>query len=323
MLSTIWPAWLGVCGEDYLRRIHEAMVLSGNDVDYYHALQKLAAHMAGQPVTYWCLFACSGIEIHFKRTVSELLQSQGLHIGFQPQLFAERNEDNRAWLMGQHPYVPICVADVNELEKDTVHNLVDGTRHCLLGPTDCVRGGVPCTSRTTLNNKSGKNINCVQDRREETGLAFWAQERALVKHSPLMLTNECSAALFTKSDEKTDSDNEYMNNVHRCEGYWAYSQAVQSVEWGSPADRFRGYWAGARGIKGPVLQVNEFFHRIHKSFRISADTYKLEDFIIFEDEARAKLPWNLGLPCHVALGDRVGGAGKKDPDFNFIPLNMF
>ena len=38
--------------EDYLGRIHEAMVESGNDVDYYDALQRLAVRMARQPLTY-------------------------------------------------------------------------------------------------------------------------------------------------------------------------------------------------------------------------------------------------------------------------------
>ena len=53
-------------------------------------------------------------------------------------------------------------------------------------------------------------------------LHVYAPERSLIKHSPLILSNECSAGLFTKSDENADSDAEYMNKVHRREGYLAF-----------------------------------------------------------------------------------------------------
>ena len=44
---------------------------------------------------------------------------------------------------------------------------------------------------------------------------------------------------------------------------------------------------------------------------------------MFDDEARAKLSWDFGLPCHVALGDRVGSAGKRGSDLKFVHVNMF
>ena len=153
----------------------------------------------------------------------------------------------------------------------------------------------------------------MQERREETGLAFWSQAKALDKQSPLMLTNECNAALYATKGGCKESDVEYMNRVHRQQGYWAYSQVVDSTEWGSPADRLRAYWVAARGIRGPVLQVNEFFYRIHQYFRIPSDTHVLQDFIIFDDEARQKLSASLGLPCHIALGDRTCWHGQNMP----------
>ena len=309
--------------EDFLNRIHEAMQESGNYVDYVHAMQSLSTRTAGEPLPYWCLFAGSGIEVHFKSACCKYLASIGVDIKLQATLFAEREADNRAWLQGQHPHVGQVVADVGELDADTVFNRVDGDPHSLLGPCGGCSGGIPCTSRTTLNKNSGRNVNCVQERREETGLAYLAQERTMEKHSPLMLTNECSAALYAVAPNSKESDAEFMNGRHRAQGYWSYSQIVDSTEWGSPADRLRAYWAAARGIKGPILEVNEFFYRIHQSFRIPSSTYVLEDFICFDDTARRSLSNSLGLPCHIDLGVRTTAHGKKDPEFKLIHMTLF
>ena len=117
--------------EDFLQKIHDAMTESGNYVDYVHAPQKVATRTAGEPLTYWCLFAGSGIEIHFKSAICKYLASIGVDIELQATLFAEREEDNRAWLTGQHPHVGQVVADVGELNEYTIFNRLDRDRHFL------------------------------------------------------------------------------------------------------------------------------------------------------------------------------------------------
>ena len=42
--------------------------------------------------------------------------------------------------------------------------------------------GVPCISRTPLSSNISKNINCVQDSKEATGVAFSDFEGATKKH---------------------------------------------------------------------------------------------------------------------------------------------
>ena len=51
--------------------------------------------------------------------------------------------------------------------------------------------GIPCTARTTLNNHSSTDINCVQEKRETTGVCYEEARKTFEVHAPLPGLGEC------------------------------------------------------------------------------------------------------------------------------------
>ena len=209
-----WPVTL--CRE-LLTRMHQGLD-PALEVEYAHSLRNVAALFRLRPMEKWSLFAGSAASTHYLAELeSFLLERYEVSMSFSCEVHAENDVDKQKFLQAQHN-TPVLVSDVAELGKSVVANLngsSPGDTTILRQPdfNDC---GIPCILRTPLAGASAKkNIDCVQEEREATGLGFLIARRAGLVHQPSATIMECVEGLAFHSPGKEHSDAGWMCEQNR------------------------------------------------------------------------------------------------------------
>ena len=143
--------------------------------------------------------ACSGSDISSRcdEAISKMLAKRfGMQVDIPTVLSCEHNQRKARFIQAQHD-VPIVVAKPEKLASVRVRNLREPG-----GPHVCVPAllklliGTPCVSRTPLNGRASENVNCVQESRDATGIAFAQVLDAVSTQWPIIMQNECVKGLM-------------------------------------------------------------------------------------------------------------------------------
>ena len=221
------------------------------EVEYAHSLRTLAALFKSRPMEKWSFCAGSAASTHYLAELESFIwERYEVSLSFSCEVLAEKDVDKQKFLQAQHN-APVLVSDVAELGKSVVANLngrSPGDTTILRQP-DFIDCGIPCVSRTPLAGASAKkNIDCVQEEREATGLGFLNARRAGMVHQPSATMMECVEGLAFHSPGTEHSDAGWMCDQYRKTGHWATYANVEAEDFGSWAVRRRLLWAFLKDI---------------------------------------------------------------------------
>ncbi len=245
----------------------------------------------------------------------------GIHIDFRTNVYCEKNQ-SKQWHLETQFAPEMIVADFAQLLSDTAPNVASGEDQESLPPCDDIDCGVPCISRTPLSRNASRNVNCVQENREPTGIGFQTVLGVVKKHSPVMINFECVKGLASSKEDSEQSDAEWVCSELRNNGYWAHYEILDAEDFGAEFPRVRCWWAGVQ-ISGDKDQITHFFNKILQSFRLpSSRRVKLEDMITLDPEALKKECDRLGMSLLRDSGLRQG-ANKETPSWKVFHKGIF
>ena len=143
------------------------------EVEIRSSLTKLASIAPSGIVNRWSIFAGTGLTSKVAGAIEKYLRlSWDIDLGFHTSVLCERNPSKQEHLQAQVP-CDVLVGDAAQLVGDRAPNVLSGDGQAILLPyCFLLDAGPPCTSRTPLNNSSKNNVNCVQQGKGDTGVAF-------------------------------------------------------------------------------------------------------------------------------------------------------
>jgi site-specific DNA-cytosine methylase len=195
----------------------------------------------------------------------------GIDIGFDFVLSCERNALKREFHSSQFPE-SFMVKDMKELARDTAFD-VTSKEERLLPFFFGLDTGFPCVSRTPQSSKAKDNVNCVQERRSETGIAFGYVEDMIQKHTPVMTLLECVSGLDQLTVNQESSDAAWMVKRFQEKGSCCWFELADAELYGSPAPRERLYWGILNELMDGVDHQEVVYHflTLFRAFQIPHD----------------------------------------------------
>ncbi|MDA8583005.1 hypothetical protein N9L68_02205 [bacterium] len=245
-----------------------------------------------------------------------------INIAVPTVLYCEKNVDKQAFLTTQlQPSV--MVTELSELDSDTAANTVNGNPAELLPPCWGADAGIPCVSRTPLSRAFSGNVNCVQQERETTGVAFKVLNAVISRHGPAVLSFECVKQLAQRVGEEP-SDSDYILKELRDAGYWAHADELDAREFLSPVPRHRLWWGALKPLKGSHEEIRHFFHRILTAFKSSALIgLDLSHFITLDHDKRESEARAMGIPLQSDFGPRSSKTQKEEYEWKLDHKRLY
>ena len=176
-----------------------------------------------------------------------------------------------------------------------------------------IDAGIPCISRTPLNKNSAKNLNCVREGREETGLGFASTRRVWGKHFPDIVSLECVGGLF-QEDSQQRTDAAFMVECLESDEFWAVARIREAQDCGSWMPRTRGYWGGLRNLRGESEVITAWFDTVLKALK-TEKTLTAREHIETDNDKRLHVGRQLGIATHTVLGRRESQSLKEAQDW--------
>ena len=295
------------------------------EIDFLNAMRRFATIVPDGVATRWSLFAGSGVGTRIYEALEVVLQSHlGIQVAFDSCLCAEHKEEKQAHLIDQ--FSPrFLISEVGHLRGPSAKNLARGGAVELLPYCFILDGGPPCTSRTPLSSRRSSNLNCVQEAREATGVGFSDVLAVTKEHWPQMISLECVKELNQESgDQAAQSDSDWVISQLRSAGYWAHTDTMDAVEFGSYPARVRTYWSGLMNLKGKPQDISHFFNRVLVACKSAGDESNIWDWIDTDDEVRAASSAKSGIPLHSSFGlYRKSKTLKEDQQWKHEHMVLF
>ena len=213
---------------------------------------------------------------------------------------------------------PRRVSDANAPGRRTVPT--ESMHQVIVPPMALLDGGIPCISRTSLNKNSAKNLGCVRDGREETGLGFASSRRVWTKHFPDMVMLECVKGLF-QEDSQGRTDAAFMVEALEQDEFWAVARIREAQDCGSWMPRTRGYWGGLRNLRGDPETITAWFDTVLKAFK-TPKTLTACDYIETDNDQRLRVGKQLGIATFTDLGARASRSDKKEVNWKCEHLKL-
>lgn len=200
-------------------------------------------------------FSGSDITHHVLKAMSSLWSEKlCMQLDFTFLFACEIDPRKRAFLREQFPTLATIFCDMDHLSLVAAHNDVTGQ----MAPVPFVHlfiGGFVCVDRSKLNVRRQQHKNCVQDGTGKTGSSFAMLYRYLDKCRPWAFILENVTDLGAKSDDKDQSDVEFIISTCREIGYEVKALTISAQEYGSVALRTRHFYVGYQC-------VGEFGHTV-------------------------------------------------------------
>ena len=282
------------------------------EVRYVHGLKQFAVHLAGRTLDRWLLFAGGGVSSKALQVASTFLRDRyNIDIPVRTRVFSESDPPKREFLRIQHPDVPIMSTTCSELTRSSIIN--DNTDEpVVLPPCFSADGGIPCVSRTTLSKHSAKNIDCVQEKREETGLGAEMLRATTEVHMPEIGDAECVTGLFARSAPGKRSDAEYIVESYNALSYWSIGLQVEAQDWASFVARLRGWWGWARGLTGSDADKDAYFVGLLNAFKLKDVHPRPERYLCMTRRERQVVSEAIGVPLWEDYGPRESRSVKEE-----------
>ena len=338
--------------------MHDAMPATVK-CQYIFALQRLVTLRHG-PINWWGLFAGTCVGGHFREIMTQGWEAVcGVHIDMPTVLVAEKDPAKQTFITDQHS-MPIVAPSVENLQGTYCKNIrpphdgqirrdpapvveppcannrtaseatvpgrtrerPDLMHQVFVAPPGGLDAGIPCISRTSLNANCSKNVNCVQQKTEATGIGFENTRLTCVAHSPEIVGLECVDKLFQQTDGGI-SDAEYMVKKMEEAGYWAQARIRDSRDCVSWVPRIRGWWGALRNLQGDREAITQWFDTVLRAFK-STKTLPPTAYVEINNDKRKRIAAELGIESHSDLGLRESFAAnpRKDDALNWKCKHM-
>ena len=278
------------------------------------------------------MFAGTGVSTHFKRVTFLFYAAKfGVKLHMPTTCYVEKKVEKQAWLESQHTMLKpesgsrsgaVLVGTSAELSSVSVKDVREIEPRIVPQPF-LVDQGTPCTARTSLNKNAAKNVHCVQNKTETTGVAYEETRRAFEVHAPMLGIGECVTALWATTPDNPRSDGQYMCETKRDLGYWSICVQSQAREYGGWVYRLRGYWGDIRGISCDSDVVDSWFMGLMNGFKLDPFAFGPEYFITMDDKQRQEEADIIGIPTFAELGRREPLTNHVAPDWKTDHLFYF
>ncbi len=227
-------------------------------------------------------FSGSDVTHHVLRTlVAHWAEVLDVKVPFKFSFACEADPRKRVFLREQFPDLDTIFCDMEHLALISAKNDVTG----LMTPVPFVHvfiGGFVCVDRSKLNVRRAQKKHCVQEGKGKTGSSFAMVHEYLLGCRPWVFILENVTDLGAKTDDKAQSDMEFIVSECRELAYDVKVLTINAQEYGSVAVRTRHFYLGyqdtesfacaaGRGadiyttlqqIKIPPLPVSAFLPRL-------------------------------------------------------------
>ena len=189
-------------------------------------------------------FSGSDITHHVVQAMADLWEETlSVRLSFKFLFACELDPRKRAFLRNEFPSLGIIFCDMEHLSLVSAKNDVTGS----VTPIPFVHlfiGGFVCVDRSKLNVRRRQNKNCVQDGTGKTGSSFAMVYDYLKQCKPWVFILENVTDLGAKSDDKDQSDLEFIVASCKDIGYEVKVLTVNARDYGPVAVRTRHFYIG-------------------------------------------------------------------------------
>ena len=216
---------------------------------------------------------------------------------------AEANEGKQAFLQ-DHARADVVFRRAEDCSEPMAESCITGDQ-CIVPWVHWLWAGFPCVSKSQANTSRGQHKNCMRDATAETGRGFATVLKYVEKARPLMVTLENVTSLTDGVLGETDSD--YMCERFQSLGYWSRCFITEASDHGSKAARERAYWQCVLSKQDGDGSLGIFLQRAHVATKLHCQPFAFHDFVICDDEVRAKLAADLEETVVLQRVDRGSG----------------
>ena len=306
------------------------MLAADMEVDYVHALRQLSAEYSDTCLQKWSLFAGTGMSARMMDDLTTFWEVRyNVKLVTSTYLFAESDPKKLQFLKCQHPTAELFCSNVSNL-KTTVMKEAGDPSGTLLRQPGFIDMGIPCVSRSTLSAHCAKNLNCVQEEREATGVAFREAKRVCFHHNPPVVVAECVLGLRAsahRADGKPMlSDAEWVCEEFRKKGWWAFHAAMSASDYGAWCRRERCWWAFLSDVEGDPRVIQAWSTKLLHQFKTKdkpGTMFTAHDFLVFDSSERKQRACDLGMPLLKDFGQKVSRVKQEERGWEMDHLTWF
>ena len=289
---------------------------------YAHSLRRFSTFEA-EHVKKWSLFAGTGISSRFQRVLTYFWKKRyGVHIACSAAVMSEKDHKKQSFIKSQHPDTSVISVDVMHLSQSSAMDAWNGDR-ALLPPCGGMDIGLVCSSRTPLCSNYKRNVNCVQEERETTGLCWKYSYASIAEHRPPFVSVECVVGL-AQVVPPNKSDAQWMCDRLIALGYRAFFRYMDSTDYASWVNRLRLWWAAFYGLVGTDAEITQWFETLIAMFKIKSFKFTADDFLVHDMRDRRAQATALRMPLISDFGRKaLKGAGIGDKGYKLEHLQFF
>ena len=282
---------------EFLAALHDGLP-PAIEIEYVAGLRRFASIYSGR--IYNKASACAGTEIRVKLDMvfwEFLCERYGIEVDVQHAWASEIKDDKQMFLRSQFPELKQLFGDMADVASDSATNLLTAELE-LIPETSSLSVGVPCTSRTPQSSSMQKNLNCVQEKREATGVSFDQVEQIARAHSPDDITMECVTQLCQMGPKQTLSDADFMTKQLAAMGYWGLHHTMDAEEQGGWT-RIREWWVNAKHMVGNRDEISAHYKAILSHLRLPQRYFDVSKCITICDKQRRQEGKALNIPLMI------------------------